>query len=217
MNSQKVIRIDGFVKRPSSRRANFVECGVLTVRRSDNEMKRNAEIGLFTKPSRFLQRDRPRPDLFQILQARLEVLIVMGLQCDDRRGGVVGSEEREQRLEVDPAGAQSEVIVPLPEVVVQVELADEAAQGLEPLPERCSAEDGQVPAVQAQPDTAGLSCSNNTRISAGSCSYTFSSISREPSRFRASDSHDQNADCWPTIRPGSTRDASSRSRRGRRR
>jgi len=51
MISQKAIRIDGFVKRPSSRRANRVEWGVLHVRRSDNEMKRNAEIGLFTKPS----------------------------------------------------------------------------------------------------------------------------------------------------------------------
>jgi hypothetical protein len=51
MSSQKVIRIDDFVKRPRSRRANLVARGVLTVRRSDNEMKRNAEIGLFTKSS----------------------------------------------------------------------------------------------------------------------------------------------------------------------
>ncbi|HSM90877.1 MAG TPA: hypothetical protein VLT56_12735 [Desulfobacterales bacterium] len=51
MNQEKVIRIDGFVKRPSSRRANLVECGVLSVRRSDSGMKRNAEIGLFTKLS----------------------------------------------------------------------------------------------------------------------------------------------------------------------
>jgi hypothetical protein len=28
-----------------------VECGVLPARRSDNALKRNAEIGLFTKPS----------------------------------------------------------------------------------------------------------------------------------------------------------------------
>jgi hypothetical protein len=47
----KVIRINGFVKSPSSRRASRVESGVLSVRRSDNAMKRNAEIGLFTKPS----------------------------------------------------------------------------------------------------------------------------------------------------------------------
>jgi hypothetical protein len=51
MGLEKVIRIDGFVKRPSSRRAHRVECGVLPVRRSDNALKRNAEIGLFTKPS----------------------------------------------------------------------------------------------------------------------------------------------------------------------
>jgi hypothetical protein len=54
-NIQKVIRIDGFVKRPRSRRANLVARGALKVRRSDNEMTRNAEIGLFTKPSRFDQ------------------------------------------------------------------------------------------------------------------------------------------------------------------
>ena len=38
-------------KVPSSRRANLVSRGVLKVRRSDSEVKRNAEIGLFTKPS----------------------------------------------------------------------------------------------------------------------------------------------------------------------
>jgi hypothetical protein len=54
-NIQKVIRIDGFVKRPRSRRTNLVARNVLKVRRSDNEMKRNAEIGLFTKTSRFDQ------------------------------------------------------------------------------------------------------------------------------------------------------------------
>ena len=43
---------DGFVKRPRSRRANLAERGVLEVRRSDSEMKRNAEIGFSTKPSR---------------------------------------------------------------------------------------------------------------------------------------------------------------------
>jgi hypothetical protein len=49
MGSQKVIRFDDFVKSPRSRRANLVSRGVLAIRRSDNEMKRNAEIGLFTK------------------------------------------------------------------------------------------------------------------------------------------------------------------------
>jgi hypothetical protein len=47
----KVIRFDDFVKSPRSRRANLVSRGVLAVRRSGNEMKRNAEIGLFTKSS----------------------------------------------------------------------------------------------------------------------------------------------------------------------
>jgi len=50
--SLEVIRFDDFVKRPRSRRANLVARGVLKVRRSDSEMKRNAEIGLFTKSSR---------------------------------------------------------------------------------------------------------------------------------------------------------------------
>jgi hypothetical protein len=44
-------QIDGFVKRPSSRRASLAARGVLVVRRSASEMKRNAEIGFFTKPS----------------------------------------------------------------------------------------------------------------------------------------------------------------------
>ena len=52
MDSQKIIRFDDFVKRPRSRRANLVARGVLKVRRSDREMKRNAEIGLFRKSSR---------------------------------------------------------------------------------------------------------------------------------------------------------------------
>jgi hypothetical protein len=51
MNSYEVIRIDGFEKRPSYRRASFLECGVPTVRHNDTEMKRNAEIGLFAEPS----------------------------------------------------------------------------------------------------------------------------------------------------------------------
>ncbi len=50
--SHKVIRFDDFVKRPMSRRANLVARGVLKVRRSASEMKRNAEIGLLTKSSR---------------------------------------------------------------------------------------------------------------------------------------------------------------------
>jgi len=35
-----------------SRRANLVARGVLKVRRSNSEMKRNAEIGIFTKSSK---------------------------------------------------------------------------------------------------------------------------------------------------------------------
>ena len=38
-------------------RENLVSRGVLTVRRSDSEMKRNAEIGLFTKPSGFVNHE----------------------------------------------------------------------------------------------------------------------------------------------------------------
>jgi len=53
MNPQEVIRTDGFVKRPSPRRAKRVAWGVLPVRRSDSALKCNAEIGLFTKPSQF--------------------------------------------------------------------------------------------------------------------------------------------------------------------
>jgi hypothetical protein len=51
MSSKKTPRLDGFVKGPSSKRANLVSRGFLFVRRSDDEMKRNAEIGLFTEPS----------------------------------------------------------------------------------------------------------------------------------------------------------------------
>jgi hypothetical protein len=47
----KVFVFDDFVKRRRSRRANLVARGVLEVRRSDGEMKRNAEIRLFTKSS----------------------------------------------------------------------------------------------------------------------------------------------------------------------
>jgi len=35
-----------------------VSRGVLIVRRSDNAMKRNAEVGLFTKPSKWLNHPR---------------------------------------------------------------------------------------------------------------------------------------------------------------
>jgi hypothetical protein len=49
MNSLKATLCDDFVKSP--RRANLVSRGVLIVRRSDNAMKRNAEIGVFTKSS----------------------------------------------------------------------------------------------------------------------------------------------------------------------
>jgi hypothetical protein len=48
-NLQRVTPNDDFVKRPSSRRAKR---GVLPVRRSDRALKRNAEIGRFTKSSR---------------------------------------------------------------------------------------------------------------------------------------------------------------------
>jgi hypothetical protein len=51
MKPQKVIGSDDFVKGPRSRRANLAARGVLEVRRSDSEVKRNAEIGLFTKSS----------------------------------------------------------------------------------------------------------------------------------------------------------------------
>jgi hypothetical protein len=42
---------DGNVGIPSSRRANLESRGVLKVRRSEVEMKCNAEIGFFTLPS----------------------------------------------------------------------------------------------------------------------------------------------------------------------
>jgi hypothetical protein len=50
-----VIHLNGFVKRPRPRRANLVARGLITVNRSDSEMKRNAEIGLSTKSSKFLK------------------------------------------------------------------------------------------------------------------------------------------------------------------
>jgi hypothetical protein len=49
MDLQKDVRFDDFVIGTRSRRANFVARGVLSVRRSDREMKRNAEIGPITK------------------------------------------------------------------------------------------------------------------------------------------------------------------------
>jgi hypothetical protein len=59
MGPQKIIRFYDFVKRPRSRRANLVARCVLKVRRSASEMKRNAEIGLFTKSSKFnVDRDK---------------------------------------------------------------------------------------------------------------------------------------------------------------
>jgi hypothetical protein len=42
--------VDGKVKTPSSRRREFRGMMRTYVRRSEHEMKRNAEIGLFTKP-----------------------------------------------------------------------------------------------------------------------------------------------------------------------
>jgi hypothetical protein len=52
---------DSFVKRSSSRRANLSGVRRTYVRRSDIEMQRNAEIGLFTELS-LLNTDNP-PDL----------------------------------------------------------------------------------------------------------------------------------------------------------
>jgi hypothetical protein len=51
MKSQHIIGSDELAKGPRSRRANLVARGVLVMRRSDSEMKRNAEIGLFTNSS----------------------------------------------------------------------------------------------------------------------------------------------------------------------
>jgi hypothetical protein len=53
MEPQKLIRFDDFVKGTRSRRESLVARGVLAVRRSGSEIKRNAEIGLFTKSSGF--------------------------------------------------------------------------------------------------------------------------------------------------------------------
>ena len=50
----KSLKTDGKVKSTKFKIhacVNLVSRGVLTVRRSDSEMKNNAEIGLFTKPS----------------------------------------------------------------------------------------------------------------------------------------------------------------------
>jgi len=52
MTSQNAIRSDDVVKRPRPRRAILVPRGVVTVRRSGDEITRNAEIGLFTTSSR---------------------------------------------------------------------------------------------------------------------------------------------------------------------
>jgi hypothetical protein len=49
MNSQEVMRLVDLARRPRSRRANLATRGVLPGRRSDREMKRNAEIGLLAK------------------------------------------------------------------------------------------------------------------------------------------------------------------------
>jgi hypothetical protein len=47
---------DSFVKRSSSRCANLSGVGRTYLRRSDFEMQRNAEIGLFTEMSNFRER-----------------------------------------------------------------------------------------------------------------------------------------------------------------
>jgi hypothetical protein len=54
LDPQEFIHFDDFVRRTRSRRASLVARGVLPVRRSDNETKRNAEIGLLTKSSKFV-------------------------------------------------------------------------------------------------------------------------------------------------------------------
>jgi hypothetical protein len=53
-------------------RASLVAQGVLPVRRSDGEMKRNAEIGLFTKSSRFQALDKINQVPYPV---RLELLL----------------------------------------------------------------------------------------------------------------------------------------------
>ena len=57
MALKNVVRSDDFVIRPRSRRASLVARGVLAVRRSAGEMKRNAEIDLITKSSTWLGRN----------------------------------------------------------------------------------------------------------------------------------------------------------------
>ena len=47
---------DGKVKRSSSRRREFRWMRRTYVRRSEHEMKRNAEIGLFTKPLKIVEK-----------------------------------------------------------------------------------------------------------------------------------------------------------------
>jgi hypothetical protein len=54
LNLDKLLKsqnLDGKVKSSSSRRREFCGMRRTDVRRSEHEMKRNAEIGLFTKPS----------------------------------------------------------------------------------------------------------------------------------------------------------------------
>jgi hypothetical protein len=67
INSQKVVYADDFVKSPSSRLANLVSRGVLAVRRSDREMKRNAEIGFFTRSSRKEQHNGQIPTVVPVV------------------------------------------------------------------------------------------------------------------------------------------------------
>jgi hypothetical protein len=57
----KIIRYDDFVKSSSSRRANLVSRDALAVRRSDNEMKRNAEIEFFYEAITFLKLHNSMP------------------------------------------------------------------------------------------------------------------------------------------------------------
>ena len=62
---------DGNVKSSSSRRREFRGMRRTYVRRSEHEMKRNAEIGLFTKPSNFYFKQHLRVTWAIVIQRHL--------------------------------------------------------------------------------------------------------------------------------------------------
>ena len=67
--------LDGKVKSSSSRRCEFCGMRRTYVRRSEHEMKRNAEIGLFTKPSNLIQKNLDKQmDITEKQQALLRML-----------------------------------------------------------------------------------------------------------------------------------------------